>query len=151
MKFNIKVDFKQNEWVGFEMGYGEFFNPNKKELINDPNADFLVKTISISDEEFETTLIPNPIHKKDTSKWDCEESIKLFSSARTYKTSLKDVAKELSKSNSIGIYEIYKEGSSEINISITDFYWYFLGLSGAGIESIEMKPENHPLYNELIN
>jgi len=123
----LVFDITLNKWGGFEMGDGEYFKDDVKDLI-ESKPDFFIKTIKNGD-SYETTFVPNPINKKDTSDWTDVELKESFEYVETYRTNIYDIITSLKKSNGkFGIYEL--KNSDEIIID--DMLWFYIGLCNSG-------------------
>ncbi len=145
MEKNIEFDFTVNKWGGFELGDGEYFADTMQGLI-DSKPDFFIFTEEKED-FFETTFIPNPFERENTTQWTDKDWIEMFTYAVTYKTSKQQVIERLSKDETFGIYKVNKDSET---IVIGDMFWYYLGLHDTGGIIKKCEIALHEKYSELM-
>jgi hypothetical protein len=144
---NLTFNFTINKWGGFEIGDGEYFKEDFKSLL-ESKPDFFIKTEKFND-YYETTFIPNPFNRKDTSEWTDEELIEAFKYAETYRTTKLDVLQKLKSEKSFGAYEVRPDEETG-EIYIDNMAWYYLGICGSGSLISKTIPEKSPKYKELM-
>ena len=140
--FNQTVD----KWGGFDIGDGEYFMKDFKSLV-ESKPQFFIKVEKFND-YYETTYIPNPFQIEDLKNATDKDYIKLFSFAKTYRTSKLDVINQLKNNNNIGIYDIQPNKKTG-KIVIDDMRWFYLGLDSCGSLISQTTPKKSPKYQEL--
>lgn len=141
---DIIIDITLDQWGGFDIGDGEFFEPVEKLVKTNP--DFFMK-VEKSGEVYKTYFIPNPFNpKEDMSNWD-KDDITFNTMASTNKVTKEDIAKFLQKNSKFGVYNVVRENGK---VTIDDMMWHYLGIGNCTGETIT-KPEECEKYQELID